>query len=43
MKPDVAFYCLGQSWLDADWIKSFILFFDGTHFNQEKFLGPRSI
>ncbi len=30
MKPDFAFYYPGQYWLDADWIKNLILFFDGV-------------
>ena len=30
MKPDVAFYYPGQYWLNADWIKNLILFFDGV-------------
>ena len=29
LKPDVAFYYPGQYWLDADWIKNIVLFFDG--------------
>ena len=29
MKPDVAFYYPGQYWLDPDWAKNLILFFDG--------------
>ena len=30
MKQDFAFYYPGQYWLDADWIKNLILFFDGV-------------
>ena len=30
MKRDVAFYYPGQYWLDVDWIKNLILFFDGV-------------
>ena len=29
MKPEVAFYYPGQYWINADWIKNLILFFDG--------------
>ena len=29
MKPDVAFYYPGQYWLNADWVKNLICFFDG--------------
>ena len=30
MKPEVAFYYPGQYWINADWIKNLILFFDGV-------------
>ena len=30
MKPDIAFYYPGQYWINADWIKNLILFFDGV-------------
>ena len=29
MKPDIAFYYPGQYWLDTDWAKNLVLFFDG--------------
>ena len=29
MKPDIAFYYPGQYWLNADWVKNLICFFDG--------------
>ena len=29
MKPDVAFYYPGQYWIEADWAKNLVLFFDG--------------
>ena len=29
MKPDVAFYYPGQYWLNVDWAKNLICFFDG--------------
>ena len=29
MKPDFAFYYPGQYWLDVDWVKNLICFFDG--------------
>lgn len=29
MKPEVAFYYPGQYWINADWIKNLVLFFDG--------------
>ena len=43
MKPDFAFYCPDQYWLSPDRMKNLILFFDGIHFNQDRFLGPRNI
>lgn len=30
MKPEIAFYYPGQYWLNADWIKNLVLFFDGV-------------
>lgn len=38
---EVAFYYPGVTWLDSDWVKNLILFFDGIALLVPRYMGDR--